>query len=34
VEGDIEDMNLIGKNMILEIILKHHDGIESERTAN
>jgi hypothetical protein len=33
-EGDIQDVHLVRNDVVLELILEHHDGVVSERSAD
>ncbi len=33
-EGDVQDVNLLGQNVVLETIAKHHDGVVGNGTAD
>ncbi len=33
-EGDVEDVDLFGQDVVLELVLEHHDGVVGHRTAD
>jgi hypothetical protein len=33
-EGDIQDMDLLGQDVVLEAVAEHHDGVVGHRTAD
>jgi hypothetical protein len=33
-EGDIEDVDLLGQDVVLEAVAEHHDGVVGHGTAN
>ena len=33
-EGHVENVDLLGQNVVLEVVVKHHDGVVGERAAN
>ena len=33
-EGDVQDVDLVGKDVLLELVREHHDGVVGHRTAD